>query len=260
MLTANPSARRKQKLIPAPTTLGPSISAPFRPAAGPGYTAAQVVNPHSPVVRQQLAAINPSGQSWLSYGMTPQGQAISDIAPMPQIPNSFDPQPTEQTGNPNPANQIDVQPFINDLYGQRDQALALRRNQDLASKKRLLLGFGSRELASSILGANDPFVQGIVEDPSTGTGWLAQRKYGLGQQTIGATNESSVANTFYGGGREYALGQLNRGFQQDLAGQTQSVKDQLTGVDTGYATFAQDWETRIADAKRQLALQLMGAV
>jgi len=180
----------------------------------------------------------------------------------------FDPQSTGTPGYAPPAgaggggtkpdlNSIDSTSFMQDLFGQRDKALSLTRGQQLAERKRILLGFGSKELAASILGASDPFVASISDDPNSDS-FLGRANFALARNRLGADNTASVANTYYGGGRAFAYNDINRADLLARSDQEKLVKQGLQGLTNDYDTAAMDWEQRIIDARRQIALALMG--
>jgi hypothetical protein len=164
--------------------------------------------------------------------------------------------------NPDPNSPIDINPFLNQLFGQRDQALQTLRNAQLAQKKKLLLGFGSRQLAASILGVDpsDAFVQSINEDPNTGFGWMAQHQHQLGLGRDQARQNAALANTFFGSGHEQMQNRLSGDYATALAGETQNLQNQFGDLSTAYAGAQQDWEDKIADFKRQLAATYIGRV
>lgn len=71
-------------------------------------------------------------------------------------------------------------PVIAMVRGQADQMVALAKAQMLAAQKRDLVGFGSRELAQSILGKKDALLGTISDSPDQSFSFLAnlKRQYG----------------------------------------------------------------------------------
>lgn len=150
---------------------------------------------------------------------------------------------------------------IDDLGNQRDLSLRNLRNQNLESRKRILLGFGSKQLASGILPAGDPTLDAISDNPYApvaSSSYLANRRRKFDTDLLDSENQASVANTFFGGGRTFAAQELNRGRAQDEFGELQNVRAALEPLDRAELTAQEDWVARIAEAKRQYAIALMG--
>lgn len=117
--------------------------------------------------------------------------------------------------------------------------------QDNAQKQRrdILMGFGSRELASKYM-KNDPLLATISDAP-TSMSWLGQENYGYGLNQKNTNENLNASNLFYGGARNVALSQLAHKHLADVFNQTRSVQDLLNNIDTSTASS-------IADLKRQL--------
>jgi hypothetical protein len=100
----------------------------------------------------------------------------------------------------------------------------------LDAQKKLLLGFGSKELARKLLGANDPFIDTISDDPANSFSVLAnlRRRY---DTTVANTNQLlNKGNLFFGGYRGKELGRLGTENLGEITEQTataQSGFDQL---------------------------------
>lgn len=150
---------------------------------------------------------------------------------------------------------------LDDLGRQRDTSMSNLRSSNLQQRKRILLGFGSQQLAQGILGAGDPTLAAISDNPYGATpsmSYLANRRRKFDTDLLSSENAASVANTFFGGGRTFASQELNRGRAQDEFGALQDVRGQLEPLDRSELSAAEDWALRIAEAKRQYAIALMG--
>lgn len=119
---------------------------------------------------------------------------------------------------PNNADRIfDVSddPLLNTIIGGattlRDTTLSNLDDQE----RQLLLNLGSRDLASSVLGAQSPFLSQISDNPETSTSILAQIQRGFQRDTRDTQNQAASNNLFHSGARLDAEGELIRGRQVD---------------------------------------------
>jgi hypothetical protein len=141
----------------------------------------------------------------------------------------------------------------------------------LAEQKRLLLGFGSKELAAKLLGADDPFVNTISSDPKSSFSLLANMQRAYDQtvsQTEGVLNKN---NLFFGGHRGKALGELATGHLGDvnqetvnMEGQFNAIRDALLGRQTERRTKKEEaefaaWERANAEAAKNPSVAPPGA-
>lgn len=130
------------------------------------------------------------------------------------------------------------------LTGQYNQDIAGLKAKSLEEKKRILLGFGSKELARSVLG-NDPFVDTISDNPDTSTSTLGALGYQYRQQQQGFNETSNASNLFYGGGRGLGLRDLAHQNLVDVANATTTARGQLTASDDVVANAQRDWGQRL---------------
>jgi hypothetical protein len=138
----------------------------------------------------------------------------------------------------------------------------------LTSRRGVVSQLGDRNLASSVLGAGDPTLDSISDNPDTSTSTLARLKRAYGQTV--KTNEDSINenNLWYGGEHGRVLGNLSKDYQTqvgDASTQAQAALDQiaagLSSTKAGIRDKQQSAESAAADRKAQqlLAEILAGA-
>lgn len=125
-------------------------------------------------------------------------------------------------------------PLLQGLQSQQTQDLNTLAAQNLANKKRVLLGFGSQELARKMLG-DDPFVGLVSNNPDTSSSTLAQSAYAYRKGVQGFNESENEGNLFYGGGRGVGLRDMAHANLIDIANQTQGVEQQLSGYDESFS-------------------------
>lgn len=138
----------------------------------------------------------------------------------------------------------------------------------LTSRRGVVSQLGDRNLASSVLGAGDPTLDSISDNPDTSTSTLARLKRAYGQTV--KTNEDSLNenNLWYGGQHGKVLGDLSKDYQTqvgDASSQAQAALDQiaagLSSTKAGIRDKQASAESAAADRKAQqlLAEILAGA-
>jgi hypothetical protein len=130
------------------------------------------------------------------------------------------------------------------LTGQYNQDIAGISGKSLEEQKRILLEFGSKELARSVLG-NDPFVDTISDNPDTSTSILGRLGYNYRQQQQGFNEASSEGNLFYGGGRGVGLRDLAHQNLLNVSDATSTARQQLTASQDTVAQAKRDWAQRL---------------
>lgn len=102
--------------------------------------------------------------------------------------------------------------------------------QALAARRSVLGQYGDKSLAESVLGAGDPTVGAIGDNPDTSTSTLARLKRGYAT-TQQATNESDNQNNIsYGGHHVLNLANLAKDEQTQEADASTSVNDALNQI------------------------------
>lgn len=103
----------------------------------------------------------------------------------------------------------------------------------LGQRRGVVQQLGDRNLASTVLGAGDPTLDSISDNPDTSTSTLARLKRAYGQTV--KTNEDSINanNLWYGGKHAEVLGDLSKDYQGqvgDASSQAQAALDQIAGA------------------------------
>lgn len=138
----------------------------------------------------------------------------------------------------------------------------------LGARRGVLQTLGDRNLASSVLGADDPTLGAISDDPEHSTSTLARLKRAYGHTV--KSNEDSINenNLWYGGKHGEILGDLSKDYQTqvgDVSAQAQAALDQIAGqlasTKKGIRDQEASAESAAADRKMQelLAEILAGA-
>ena len=174
--------------------------------------------------------------SWVNQPRRPKVGAWPSMAKLPKPQTA---PTTTTTKQPAPkttpfAFDPETDPYLQGLKAQQQTDLNTQAAMNLASKKRILLGFGSQELARKLLG-DDPFVNLVSANPDTSTSTLAQTAYTYRNKVQGFNEAENAANLFYGGGRGFGLRDLAHANLVDIANQTADIEDQLSGYDENYA-------------------------
>lgn len=171
------------------------------------------------------------------------------------IPSPFAPPAPPAPEAPAPS----YDPSIDFLKGQIGQQRGKLQASTLEAQKRRLLAFGSRELASKVLGENDPFLSQVSDDPTKSTSWMAEANRRL-RQLLSQTSENLGHN--YGlwnsSGRTQQLSDIGREHQVAVARESESVQDDLAGYQTTLTQAENEWQQRLFEAQR--AAWQMGAV
>lgn len=157
-------------------------------------------------------------------------------------------------------------PFVANLVGQKNTRMAGVRGQALEKQKNLLLGFGSKEIARSILGAKinpatgaaysqegwfDPWLGTINENEQTGTGWLETSGWKYHRNVRDFNEGENAANLWYGGGRVGGLADMARQRTVDIAEQTQALRENLQAAEDPVITAELNWQDMIDAAARE---------
>lgn len=101
-------------------------------------------------------------------------------------------------------------PILQQFYGQDTRNRQGLSGDLLENQKRILTGFGSRELASKILGQNDPSLDAIGNNPFS---TLANLTTQYGQQRYQTNEAENQQNLWFSSDRQRLLGELG---QQEL--------------------------------------------
>lgn len=102
--------------------------------------------------------------------------------------------------------------------------------QALAARRSVLGQYGDPNLASSVLGAGDPTLGSISDNPDTSTSTLARLKRTYGQTVHDSEDAMNTGNLFYGGARIKKLGDLAHDEQTQEADANTAVKQALDQI------------------------------
>lgn len=102
--------------------------------------------------------------------------------------------------------------------------------QALAARRSVLGQYGDPNLASSVLGAEDPTLGSVSDNPDTSTSTLARLKRTYGQTVHDSEDAMNTGNLFYGGARIKKLGDLAHDEQTQEADANTAVKQALDQI------------------------------
>lgn len=147
-------------------------------------------------------------KGWPVSNRQPQGGGNNNQQQQPQPPMMPQPQkpPSQEVANPY---DYSSDPILQRVISGQDSLLSDAKEAMRAEQRRVLLGFGSKELARKVLG-EDPFVDAISNDPRSSTSTLAQLAHQFQRQQEGFNEAANDQNLWYSGYRAEGLADLNR--------------------------------------------------
>jgi hypothetical protein len=157
-----------------------------------------------------------------------------------------------------PGFNADTDPIVAWTKAANEAAIKTALRGSLDEQERMLLGYGSQELARSVLGAVDPSLRGdptiaptiaaISDNPDTSTSMLARlaRSY----RDVTAANEDAMNknNLFYSGYRVKRLGDLSYSNQTNLADAASRAQDALRQIAAGVLGVRNSAQDRLLQA------------
>jgi hypothetical protein len=198
------------------------------------------------------------GLAGTGSGLTPPGTLVVGGVPKPTGPLAI-PKPAKPATNPSPgtptpyapspassssptapspapaydpnAYNLDTDPIVAQIKAANLQSVSGAEAAALEGKRNLLTQFGSQEIARRILGANDPTLAGISDNPDTSLSTLGQLARSYREQGRTADENLNQQNLFYSGARVRSLRDLGYGQQKDTANATSALNDKLAGLD-----------------------------
>jgi len=123
-------------------------------------------------------------------------------------------------------------PFLVQGRAAAEASLAGAKGRGLEAKRRLLIQLGNPELAKQILGANDPTIAAMANDPMS---TYAQIKKGYEGNVLQADEGYSANNLFYGTTRGKGLADLANQRQMQEAGALQAAQGGIEGINENLA-------------------------
>jgi len=141
--------------------------------------------------------------------------------------NQYDAQQNAQNNDGSTKN-----PWLDALRDNINTQIANAKSNALAQKKDALLGFGSKELAMKVLGmgANDPFIQSISDNPDTSFSWLARENFRNRMDTGVTEGNLNAGNLFYSGARGVALQNLARTHLSNVDLESTAIRNQIAQI------------------------------
>lgn len=166
-------------------------------------------------------------------------------------------------------------PFVANLLNTQRTGRATTGAQLAQQTRDLLVGFGSKELANAILAGNpysvagdqsnpmatlDPFLNLVSDDPYNSVSTLGQENWGylygggpLGQGsnigTIPFNEAENAANLWYGGGRQFGLGQAARAHQLNVGQETRDTQANLAALSKQWLDYLGTQQSDLTSAE-----------
>lgn len=193
---------------------------------------------------------------------------IPTIKPKPYKPASQSPAP----GTTAPAPIAPVQPpknpydtgdsVLQQILGQNQNLLGQAAAQKTADQRKLLLGFGSSELAKSLFGNDQSFVDAVAGNPFSVLGQIKNQYEGRGGLVNQANERLNQGNLFFSSERTQnvlpGLATQRSGQEYDATQQVQDALEQVSRAYTGTQNQAVQTEIQArqdaADRATQAAL------
>lgn len=114
-----------------------------------------------------------------------------------------------------------------------EAGLGSAKAQALEARRKLMIQFGSPEIAKRILGADDPTVAAISGDPANSASVLGRMTQAYNQNVQQTDADLNSGGLFFSGHRGKLLtGLANQRQQQEVDAQ-RSLEDQLSGISSG---------------------------
>lgn len=150
---------------------------------------------------------------------------------------------------------LNADPVLQQVQAQMASSNSMAQAGALSQEEQALLQLGDPALATSILGANDPMLAAIGNNPESQYAQL-RRQYGQQLQQFGETIDPSLVNSGY---RVQQEGQMAQALQDALANaasgfqnQYQSIQDALHQTEAQNAdTLSQAWSDAYNRALQQ---------
>jgi hypothetical protein len=157
------------------------------------------------------------------------------VGPAPPPPQQKPPPQTYDYSN---------DPILQGVYRRGEADTRLAQQQAIDARKQLLLGYGSQEMARKYLGANDPFVATVSDDPATSFSALANiaRQYNTGVVNLGNQVNALGQNTWWGSAHGSGLADLAVARMQDQATQEQQFNQGWQGISNDLTGALRDVE------------------
>ncbi len=149
--------------------------------------------------------------------------------PTPKLPNVPS---TNTVGNPY---DVSGDPILQQVLGNNVRTLNQAAAQRTEDQKKLLLGFGSSELAKKMFGGDQSFVDSVAGNPFSVLGQIAHQYEGRGGQINQANENLNQNNLFYSSERTgNVLPELYRQRQSSEYDATQNVQNALDQISQAY--------------------------
>lgn len=183
-----------------------------------------------------------------------EGGSGPSMPSIPKPPSSTPPSPSTSNNAPGgggsgsappPSFDLNADPVLQQVQAQMASSNSMAQSSALSQEEQALLQLGDPALAASILGANDPMLAAIGNNPESQYAQL-HRQYGQQLRQFDTTIDPSLVNSGYrveqegnmAQGLQDALSQAASGFQN----QYQGIQNQLAQTLAGNAdTLSQAW-------------------
>lgn len=158
-----------------------------------------------------------------------------------------------QTTKSNPYD-VSGDPILQRVLGNNVRSLADAQTLKTEQQKKLLLGFGSSELAKKMFGGEQSFVDSVAGNPFSVLGQIAHQYEGRGGQINQANEGLNQRNLFYSSERTgNVLPELFRQRQSSEYDATQNVQNALDQVSQAYVNTQNQTQSDEISAQQDAA-------
>lgn len=210
------------------------------------YSVAQLRN------RQQSQSYGPL-DPWSKFAMASPtwGQMAAASAPSAPAPTAETAKGTQKTDYESYAYNYAADPILQELRSGAISDIGDAKRALVEGQRRELLRVGAKSVAQRVLGANDPTVAAVSDDPDTSTSALARIKKQTRDYTIGADDDLNKANLYYSSNRLNTLSEIQK---QGLTAEGDTIaglEDTLSGLEGGYVSAVDAINQRIRQAEQE---------
>lgn len=196
------------------------------------------------------------------YGQRPNDAIFAPFpegSPWPVIPNTpagGDDGPTTTTTTTTtptsrPTSRPRGNPYLDRLKGRKDADMARRRASNLEKKKQTLLRWGSKELASKILGADDPILGLISDDPNSSTSAMALINRNYQNKEREALSALNQLNLWFSSGHGETQNEIGRQKLGEIDQGVQAIQSDFFNMDEQLAAAEASWADQLFNAELQ---------
>lgn len=237
----------------------------FKPFNATGQTTAKkpaALAPGLAALAAASTAANPQASGG-AYGVTKTGQTVG--APMPDTPQIVSAYQQAQgpgggngdTGDPTASYSFD--PALQGILAAQEGTISKAKTDALDQQRQSLIGFGSQELAREMLGANDPTLAAISDNPDAATSTLAALNRNYRGQQVTLDDSLNKENLWYGGWHGKELGDLNQQKAQDVADATAQERAAIAQILSSLAATTTGARNAEQQAELEAALRAQQA-